>query len=175
MLSCVWLFVTPMDCSLPGSSVHGVLQARILERIAFPSPGDLPNPGIKHRSPILQVDSLPSETPGKPKNTGVGSLSLLRESSWPRSRTRVCCMACRFFTSWFILTYWDRNPDVYLLLPQICFFWIPSSFSVHGSSFSSFSLCFFHDFLSWFSSSFPPSILLSVSFSLFYFIFFGWG
>ena len=43
----------------------------------FPSPGDLPNSGIKPRSPTLQVDSLPTEPPGKPKNTGVGSLSLL--------------------------------------------------------------------------------------------------
>ena len=44
----------------------------------FPSPGDLPNPGIKPRSPALQVVSLPDEPPGKPKNTGVGSLSLLQ-------------------------------------------------------------------------------------------------
>ena len=43
-----------------------------------PSPGDLPNPGIQSRSPALQADSLPAETEGKPKNTGVGSLSLLR-------------------------------------------------------------------------------------------------
>ena len=67
-LSHVWLFVT----------VHGVLQARILEWVAFPSPGDLPNPGIKPRSPTLWVDSLPAEPQGKPKNTGVGSLSLLQ-------------------------------------------------------------------------------------------------
>ena len=39
---------------------------------------DLPNTGIKPRSPTLQADSLPSEPPGNPKNTGVGSLSLLR-------------------------------------------------------------------------------------------------
>ena len=39
--------------------------------------GDLLNPGIKHRSPSLQTDSLLSEPPGKPKNTRVGSLSLL--------------------------------------------------------------------------------------------------
>ena len=44
----------------------------------FPCPGDLPNPGIKPRSPALQADSLPAELPGKPKNTGVGSLSLLQ-------------------------------------------------------------------------------------------------
>ena len=44
----------------------------------FPSPGDLPNPGIKPRSPALQADSLPAKPQGKPKNTGVGSLSLLQ-------------------------------------------------------------------------------------------------
>ena len=44
----------------------------------FPSPGELPNPGIEPRSPALQADSLPSEPPGKPKNTVVGSLSLLQ-------------------------------------------------------------------------------------------------
>ena len=43
----------PMDCSLPGSSVHGIFQARILEWIAFPSPGDLPDPGIEPGSPAL--------------------------------------------------------------------------------------------------------------------------
>ena len=44
----------------------------------FPLPGDLRNPGIKPRSPALQADSLPAEPQGKPKNTGVGSLSLLQ-------------------------------------------------------------------------------------------------
>ena len=44
----------------------GILQARILEWVACPLPGDLPNPGIEPRSPALQVDSLPSEPPGKP-------------------------------------------------------------------------------------------------------------
>ena len=43
-----------------------------------PPPGDLPNPGIKPRSPSLQADSLLSDSPGKLKNTGVVSLSLLR-------------------------------------------------------------------------------------------------
>ena len=45
----------------------------------FPSPGDIPNPGIEPRSPTLQVDSLPAEPQGKPKNTGMGSLSLLQQ------------------------------------------------------------------------------------------------
>ena len=42
------------------------------------SPGDLPNPGIEPRSPVLQADSLPAEPTGKPKNAGVGSVSLLQ-------------------------------------------------------------------------------------------------
>ena len=58
--SCPTIF-DPMDCSPPGSSVHGILQARILEWLPFFSPGDLPNPGIEPRSPSLQADSLPAE------------------------------------------------------------------------------------------------------------------
>ena len=54
----------------------------------IPSPGVLPNPGIKPRSPTLQEDFLPAGPQGKPKNTGAGSLSLLQwifltqESNW---------------------------------------------------------------------------------------------
>ena len=81
-LSCVWLFVTPwtiqsMEFSRPECSGWPI-----------PSPGDLPNPATEPMSPALQADSLPDEPPGKPKNPGVGSLSLLQgifptqESNW---------------------------------------------------------------------------------------------
>ena len=53
-----------------------ILQARILEWVAMPSSRGSFNPGIKPRSPTLQVNSSLPEPPGKPKNTGVGSLSL---------------------------------------------------------------------------------------------------
>ena len=56
-----------MDCSPPGSFVHGILQTRILEWVAIPSPGDLPDPGIELRFPVLQADSLPAELPAKPR------------------------------------------------------------------------------------------------------------
>ena len=55
----------PMDCSLPGSSVHGILQQEYWSGLPFPSPGDLPNPGIKPGSPTLEADALTSEPPGK--------------------------------------------------------------------------------------------------------------
>ena len=54
-----------MDCRPPGSSVHGILQARILEWVVIPSAGDLPDPGIKPGSPALLVDSLLTEPPRK--------------------------------------------------------------------------------------------------------------
>ena len=73
-LSHVQLFGSPTD-----STVHGILQARILEWVPFPSPGDLPNPGIEPRSLTLQADSLQAKPQGKPKNTGVGSLFLLQQ------------------------------------------------------------------------------------------------
>ena len=58
-----------MDCSPPGSSVHGILQTRILEWVAIPSPRDLSDPGIKPGSLALQANSLPSEPPGKYSNS----------------------------------------------------------------------------------------------------------
>ena len=53
-------------CGLPGSSIHRILQARILKWIAFPFPGNLPNTGTEPMSPTLQADSLLSKPPGKP-------------------------------------------------------------------------------------------------------------
>ena len=62
---CVRLFVTPTDCSLPGSSVRGILQQEYWSGVPFLFPGDRPNPGIEPGSPSLQADALPSEPPGK--------------------------------------------------------------------------------------------------------------
>ena len=56
-------FPHPMDYT-----VHVILQARILEWVAFPFSGDLLNPGIEPRSPALQADSLPAEPQGKPNS-----------------------------------------------------------------------------------------------------------
>ena len=53
----------PMDYT-----VHGILQARILEWVAVPFSRGSSQPGMEPRSPALQVDSLPAEPPGKPRN-----------------------------------------------------------------------------------------------------------
>ena len=73
-LNCVWLFATPWTIQTVEFSRPEYWSGK-----PIPSPGDLPNPGIKPRSPALQADSVPAEPQGKPKNTGVVSLSLLQE------------------------------------------------------------------------------------------------
>ena len=62
-------FCGPMDCSPPGSSVHGILQARILEWVAMPPADDLPDPGIEAASPVppsLAGGFFITEPPDKP-------------------------------------------------------------------------------------------------------------
>ena len=66
-------------CSWPSSSVNEISQARILEWVAIPCSRDLPNPGIKLRSPALQADSLPSERPGKPSGHSTQSNYIFNE------------------------------------------------------------------------------------------------
>ena len=120
-----------MDCSLPGSSVHGILQVRILEWVAISfsrgssqprnwtrvscitgkffttwatqeAPWDLPNPGIKPRFPILQADSLSVSHKGSPRRLEQVAYPFFSRSSRPRNRTWVSCIADRFFTNWVI-------------------------------------------------------------------------
>ena len=77
----------PMGCSPLGSSVHGILQVRILEWVAMPSSRGSSQPRDQNHVSRITGDSL-SEQPGKPKYTVVGSLSLLQgnfltqESNW---------------------------------------------------------------------------------------------
>ena len=58
-------------CDPKDYTIHGILQARILEQVAFPFSRDLPNPGIKPRSPALQMDSLPADPQRKPRDNEV--------------------------------------------------------------------------------------------------------
>ena len=57
----------PMDCSLPGSSVHGLSRQVYWSVLLCPPPGDLPDPGIKPTSPTLRADSLLLSQQGSPK------------------------------------------------------------------------------------------------------------
>ena len=114
----------PVDCSIPGSSLHGILQAEYWSGLPFPSPGDLPDPGIKPRSLAFQADALTSEPPLALK----GSVS-------PDAK-----LMCTFNSS-------DSPPSVTdLESPSLCVFWLEGS-SLHSSPNQSllfFQLLCFH-------------------------------
>ena len=80
LLSHVRLFATPWTVTYQASPSIGFSRQEYWSGLPFPSPGDLPDPGIKPRSPTLEADALTSEPPGKPvvkKNVAVG------EQMWP--------------------------------------------------------------------------------------------
>ena len=91
----------PMDCSLPGSSVHGILQERILEWVAMSSSRGSSQPRDQTQvSLIVGQDSLPSHPPGSPRTLEWIAYPFSRGSSCPRKWTWVPCIAGRFFTVW---------------------------------------------------------------------------
>ena len=107
--------------------------------LAFPSPGDLPNPGIKSRSPVLQKDSLPAEPQGKPKNTGVGSLSLLQQIflTWKSNQDLQRCRWILYQLSYqgspfFTVEKERKENEVAQLCPSLCY---PMDCSLPGSCF----------------------------------------
>ena len=63
----VKLFAIPWTVAYQAPPSMGFTRQEYWSRLPFPSPGDLPEPGIKPGSPALQADALPSEPPGKPK------------------------------------------------------------------------------------------------------------
>ena len=68
-LSCVRLFVTPWTVAQQAPPSMGFSREEYWSGLPFPSPGDLPDPGIEPRYPALQADALTSEPPGKPQTT----------------------------------------------------------------------------------------------------------
>ena len=100
-----------MDCNLPARNLlsMGILQARTLDWVVMPSSRASSQPEL--RSPALQADSLLFEPPGKPKNTGVGSLFLL-QGTFLTQKSNQGLLHCRHILyqltrkahSWFIIS-----------------------------------------------------------------------
>ena len=70
-LSCVRLFATPWTVAYQASLSMGFSRHEYWSGLPFPSPGDLPDPGIEPRSPALEAEALTSEPPGKPGDTDI--------------------------------------------------------------------------------------------------------
>ena len=84
-LSCVRLFAVPWTAAHQAPPPMGFSRQEYWSGLSFPSPGDLPNPGIKPRSPALQADALTSEPPGKP--------NIYNDSIQMNSHSEVMCWA----------------------------------------------------------------------------------
>ena len=102
---------SPVDCSPPDSSVHGDCPGKNTGA-GFHAlhQGNLPNPGTEPRSSALQADSLPFEPPGKPKDTGVGSHSLL-QGIFPTQELNQGLLNCRWIL--YQLSY-QGSPLLYI-------------------------------------------------------------
>ena len=130
----------PMDCSTPGSSVHKDSPGKNTGVGCMPSSWGSSQP----RSPALQADSLPSEPPGKPKNTGVRSLSLLQgifptqESNWgfPHCKQILYQLTYQESPSWILgfIMYYIRFENIFSILQVVQTFLI-TSFDAHNLRF----------------------------------------
>ena len=89
LLSRVQLFVTPWTVAYQASLSMGFSRQEYWSGLPFPSPGDLPDPGIEHGSPTLQADTLPSEPPGKPQRNGTYTYTHLNITQ-PLKRMKYC-------------------------------------------------------------------------------------
>ena len=72
--------MTPWTVAYQAPRSMGFSRQEYWSGLPFPSSGDLPDPGIKPRSPALQTDALPSEPPGKPVTPGLGAILKHRNS-----------------------------------------------------------------------------------------------
>ena len=93
-------------CSPPGSSVHGILQARILKWVAMPSFRGSSQPRIESRSPHCRWILYCLSRQGSPKILERVAYPFSRESSWPRNWTGVSWIVGGFFTSWATGKHW---------------------------------------------------------------------
>ena len=108
VLSHVRLFVTLWTVAHQAPLSMGFSRQEYFSGLPCPPPGNLPKPGSEIRSPALQVDPLPAEPQGKPKYTGVGSLSLL-QGIFPTQKSNQGLLHCRWIL--YQLGY-DGSPGI---------------------------------------------------------------
>ena len=110
--SCLTL-LRSLDCSPPGSSVHGISQARNWSGLPFPSPGELPDPGIKLTSPALAGRFFTTEPPGMPAHF----LAIILK-----------CVCLVFSSVWgpILPPNWEsRLSEALTILLMLPYFWVP--------------------------------------------------
>ena len=119
--SCLTL-CDPMNCSPPGSSVHGISQPRMLEWVAISSfPGELPDPGTEPASPALQADSSPAEPSRKPPHYMIS----MQVKATPNTHITYLLAkkpARPIYTCYTVL---NKSRNCHSLMSRNCNYWIP--------------------------------------------------
>ena len=112
LLSHVLLFLQPHELQ-PTRHLcpWGFSRQEYWSELPCPPPGNCPNPGIKLRSPALHVNSLLYQPPGKPKNTKVGSLSLL-QWIFSTQESNFSLLHCRLYLQILYLLSYQRSPKL---------------------------------------------------------------
>ena len=108
----------PMHCSPPGSSIHGIFQARILEWVAISFSRELPDPRVKPRFPSLHAGALPSEPPGKPPGMVYLTCVLFHHAHSCSSRDRAECSPSLslLHMHWVKMSYFPIANKIYIEL-----------------------------------------------------------
>ena len=152
LFSHVRLFRTPWAVAYQAPLSMGFSRQKYWSGLLFPSSGDLPNPGIKPRSPALHVDSLLFEPPGNPEDTGVSGLSLL-QGNFPIQESNQGLLHCRsilnqpsyqqsLILNWILAKLWGQFYVSYRdWIKEYLYLHCPESYFLFllGSSFE--SLC----------------------------------
>ena len=108
LLSHVWLFATLWTVAHQAPRSVGFSRHEYGSGLPFPSPGNLPDPGIEPRSPVLQADALTSKPPGKPRVTiRIGKEEIQFSPSWQLSL-------------WLTSEFWDKLLSAQLIHHLSC-------------------------------------------------------
>ena len=119
---CVYMCqLCPTLCNPICYTVHGLLQARILEWWPFPSLGDLPNPEIKPGLPHCRRILHQLSHQGSPRILQWVTYPFSSRSSWPRNQSRVSFIAGRFFTNWAIR---EAPRHMYIYIHMSIYMWV---------------------------------------------------
>ena len=119
-LSRVRLFATPWTVACQAPLSLGFSKQEYWSGLPFPSPGDLPNPGIEPGSPVLQADALPSESPGKcwvPKNWYFWTVMLEKFLESPLDCKEIQPVHPKGNQSWIFIGRTDAEADTPILWP----------------------------------------------------------
>ena len=121
-LSHVWLFATPWAVAHQATPSTGFSRQEYWSGLPFPSPGDLPDPGIELKSPALQADALPSEPPEQPMISWLRRVNLLERWIYQLSKGEIKLRVLFYFLSIYATMFMYYSWPAFLFFLTMSFF-----------------------------------------------------